>query len=107
MREECHRQLRGIDSHDFPRQNDQERERGPYPRTMVASRILRRAPLYLYVPVNTHLHMHVELRLYGGRGMWVRKPMLLTSDSTLLAFVAPNFRLYQIWSYAIRRLPRC
>lgn len=33
--------------------------------------------------------------------------MLLTSDSTPLAFVAPNFRLYQIWSYAIRRLPWC
>lgn len=47
------------------------------------------------------------LRLYGGRGMWVRKPMLLTSDSTPLAFIVPNFRLYQIWPYAIRRLPRC
>lgn len=73
---------------------------------MVASRI-RRAPVYLYIPVNAYLHMYVALRLYGGRGMWVRKAMLLTSDSTPLAFVAPNFRLYQIWSYAIRRLSWC
>lgn len=40
--------------------------------------------------VDAHLHAWT-LRLYGGRGMWVRKPMLLTSDSTPLAFVATKF----------------